>query len=134
MPEAPVEEDLPVRPELREPGLVAPTDQEVAIRQPLHVALVDRDDRRPVNERTDEGGAHSPHVQLEHDPARLCSHLRSRLVVEQRQRPVRLPSRIVLPGEPDSALQREVASLSAEPPEDPPRAAVELVHGVRVAG
>ena len=49
--------------------------------------------------------------------------LRRRLVVEQRDRPVGQPARVVLPGEADAGAEREVAAQPAEPPEHARRCA-----------
>src|SRR5207249_507910 len=66
--------------------------------------------------------------------AGLRSHGWGGLVVEERERAVRLAPCIVLPCEPDAAAETEVASLSAQPPDDPAGSPAHLVDGMRVPG
>ena len=51
-----------------------------------------------------------PLVDAQDEPARLLAQLRRGLVVEHRDRPVVLPSHVVLPAEADAAAELEVAS------------------------
>src|SRR6266542_6785054 len=129
-----VEDRLPARPELREVRLVTPTDEVVTVREPLHVALIHRDDRRRMDEAADHSGVTALYVEPEDQPTRLAAQLRRGLVVKERERAVGPTPDVVLPGEAGAATEGEIASLAAEPPEDPSRSPADLVDRVRVAG
>ena len=97
--------------ELRHVGLVSPPDEEVAVRQVLRIALVDGEKRWPVDEAANEHRALATQIEPQHDHARLTPDLRRRLVVEERERPVREASCIVLPREARARAQLEVGLL-----------------------
>jgi len=68
-------------------------------------------------------------VDLEHERPRAAL-----AVVEQRDRVVGLATRVMLPGERRVGVDREVAALASEPPDDLRGPAVDLVDRVGVAG
>jgi len=72
-------------------------------------------------------------IDGERKPARLLSHRRSRLVVEQGDRAVGLAASIVLPGKACSRLHLKVAALAAQAPDHRSGLAVDLVDGMSVA-
>jgi hypothetical protein len=63
--EAAVEANRPSRPELREARLVPPAGEEVAVRQPLEIALVDGHEGRRVNEAPHDPRLHVLEVQMQ---------------------------------------------------------------------
>src|SRR5207247_1610137 len=109
--ETEVEYDAPALVVLGDVRIVSPADDEVPVGETLRVSLVDREDRRTVDDRADQSCLHVLAIEVEEDHARLVVPSWCRPVVEEADRAVRLTTRIVLPGEPYAGPERVVAAL-----------------------
>src|SRR5438034_828192 len=65
--ETEVEDHASAGVELRHVGLVSPTDEEMAVRQVLRIALVDGEKRWPVDEPANEHRALGTQIEPQHD-------------------------------------------------------------------
>src|SRR5262249_41934868 len=113
-----VEEHAPVLAELADVWPAAPADEDVPVGEELGVALEWGEEALRVVVAAHERHALGGHVEPEDEDARQLVHRRRGAVVEHRDRAVRLPSHVVLPGEAGARAQLKGASLPTEPPED----------------
>src|SRR4051794_22468547 len=119
--------------ELGEVLVRAPADEEVPVGQHLRVALARREERRRVLEAAHELRRAALPVETQHDRTRLTAGGGpARGVVEERERPVRVQSRVVLPGEARPRREAKTAPLAAEPPQQRAVALADLVNRVRM--
>ena len=119
--------------ELGEPRILAPADEDVALRQHLHVALASREQALRVYVRAHEADLACADVDAQQQCARFLLDGRVGAVVEQGDRVARLPARVVLPVERRRGTHREVAPLAAQPPTDRSGAPVDVVERVGVS-
>ncbi len=115
--------------ELREVRIGAPADEDVAVPEQLHAAELVCVQRGSVDVLVLERRAHALRVQPEDDPARA----RYAVVEDREDAPALVAARVVLQREVRAGAEREVAPLTAEPPQHRSRLPVHLVHRPRVA-
>src|SRR5918998_5254503 len=115
--------------ELAQERFTAPTDERVAVRQHLHVALGNGEQLIGGGEYAYQGGSHVVLIEFEHDPAGLLVHLRASAIIENGNGAIGLAPSVVCPGGPGTRAHFEVAVLAAQAPYDLARVAVDLVDG-----
>ena len=124
----------PLGVELRDAPAAAEADERVAVRRgPASCPGRSRGCRPGASRIFVDGRAHRLLVRRSVSARERGADLRRGLVVEQRERAVRLAARVVLPGEAHALAEREVAAAAAEPPDHVAGLAVELVDRPRVA-
>src|SRR5205085_10433424 len=113
-----IEQNAAVAGEFADVRPTAPADEDMSVREELRVPLERREQLLRMVVAAEERRAFRRHVHPQREHARELLDRRRRAVVEHRDHSVRLASRIVLPGEPCTAPEEEVALLAPEPPED----------------
>src|ERR671917_2881384 len=135
-----IEEQLPIRAELRDGQCPAPPYENVAVRQHLHVACSVGVLLFGVGVLPHQRGAHPFLVELEHDGAGLLYRFGGAVlkeqapVIEDAYGPIGQAPSVVLEGESGAGTHLEVALLAAQAPDDLSRLSVYLVDGRGLAG
>src|SRR5919107_3214679 len=129
-----VEEQLALPAVLGVERFGAPTHEDVAVREHLHVALGGGQWLLGVGVLPQQGGPHRLLVQLHHYAARLVVYLRRGAVVEDGDGAVGLAAGVVLGDRAGALTHLEVAPLAAQAPHYLAAVTVHLVNGVGSLG